>query len=54
MWNVHRDNINNTGNGNDLPSTQKIHQQSTGKHVINDKQKTVVVGTADILREVLM
>jgi len=54
MWNVHRDTINNTGNGNDLSITQKIPQQSTGKHVINEKQKTVILGTADIFRELFM
>jgi len=54
MWNVNRDTFNNTGNGNDISITQKIPQQPTGKHVINELQKTVILGTADILQNVLM
>jgi hypothetical protein len=53
MWDVNRDTSNNTGNGNDLSITQKIPQQPTGKHVINELQKIVILGTANILRKVL-
>jgi len=54
MLNVNRDTFNKTGNGNDISITQKIPQQATGKHVINELQKIVILGTADILRKVLM
>jgi len=54
MVNVNRDTFNKTGNGNDISITQKIPQQATGKHVINELQKIVILGTADILRKVLM
>jgi len=54
MWNVIRDTINNTGNGNDLSISQKTPQQPTGKQVINELQKIVILGTADVLRKVLM
>jgi hypothetical protein len=52
MWNVNRDNNNNTSNGNDILITQKTPQQRNGKHVTNELQKTVTLGIANILREV--
>jgi hypothetical protein len=54
MCNVNHDTINNTGNGNDLSNTQKIPQQSNGKHVIKEEEKLFILPTAEVLREVLM
>jgi hypothetical protein len=58
MWNVKNENetSNNRGKWNHLNITQKISQPHSlpGKHKFNKLQTTATMGTAHVLRKVLM
>jgi hypothetical protein len=45
---------NNRGDWDYIKVIQKIREQHTGKHEVKELQKTVILGTAHILRKVLM
>jgi hypothetical protein len=48
------DTSNSTGNWNHLKTTQTIPAQYTGRTLHHELKKTAILGTAHILREVLM
>ena len=56
MWNL--ENVGDTGNnGGDwdyFKVIQKLREQLPGKHEVKELQKTDILGTAHILRKVLM
>ena len=56
MWNVKikDDTSNNRGNWNHFKIIEKIPEQQPGKYEITELQKTAILGTAHILRQVLM
>ena len=58
MWNVKtkviRSTSNNRGDWDYFKVIQKIHEQHKGKLEVKELQKTAILGTAHILRKVLM
>jgi len=48
------DTINNKGDSDYFKVIQKIREQHNRKHEVKELQKTAILGTAHILRKVLM